>query len=448
MMQSGALTHPGTTRKAAALAEEDFYQEGNVDETTLVHPAPGEEATAEEAPIEEPTADDSTAEHDFSGPEAVPPGPPPAPPSPYGTPRPRNWLWAALIGALIGALVAGGLVAAFGRKTTTRTVNSFGSNTSHIAKGDVQGVLSKVEPGVVAINTRGFSSGDFFNIVPQQGAGTGMIISSDGVVLTNNHVINGATNIQVVLSTDNKSHPATLLGSDSNADVAVVKIQGVSNLPTVKLGRSSALKVGDDVVAIGNALALPGGPTVTTGIVSAIDRTIDAENERLEHMIQTDAAINPGNSGGPLVNADGEVVGMNTAVSSDAQNIGFAIAIDTVKPIADQLKTGKGATSAAGAFLGVSSVSLTSDVKQRFGITADKGALVVDVTPGSAADTAGLQQGDVITSFGGSDISSSDDLGNVVRKHKVGDKVAVVWQRAGQKQTATVTLGSRSSSSG
>src|SRR5204862_3673996 len=104
MMQSGALTHPGTTRKAAALAEEDFYQEGNVDETTLVHPAPGEEATAEEAPIEEPTADDSTAEHDFSGPEAVPPGPPPAPPSPYGTPRPRNWLWAALIGALIGAL--------------------------------------------------------------------------------------------------------------------------------------------------------------------------------------------------------------------------------------------------------------------------------------------------------------------------------------------------------
>src|SRR5205814_7559035 len=184
-------------------------------------------------------------------------------------------------------------------------VNAFGSNTSHIAKGDVQSILSKVEPGVVAINTRGFSQGGggFFNqIVPQQGAGTGMIISPDGTVLTNNHVINGATNIQVTLTTDNKSHPATLLGSDPNADVAVIKIQGVNNLPTVKLGRSSSLKVGDDVVAIGNALALPGGPTVTSGIVSAVDRTIDAENERLEHLIQTDAAINPGNSGGPLVN--------------------------------------------------------------------------------------------------------------------------------------------------
>ena len=429
------------------MAEEDFYQEGTVDETTLVHPAPGEEPTAEEPTAEESTVEGPTAEHDLSGPEEAPPSPPPAPPSPHEEPGPRNWVWAALVGALVGALVAGGLVAAVGRKTTTRTVTNFGSNTSHIAKGDVQGVLSKVEPGVVAINTRGFSQGDFFNIVPSQGAGTGMIISADGVVLTNAHVISNATNIQVTLSTDNKAHPATLLGSDPNADVAVIKIQGVNNLPTVKLGRSSTLKVGDDVVAIGNALALPGGPTVTTGIVSAIDRTIDAQNERLEHMIQTDAAINPGNSGGPLVNADGDVVGMNTAVSSDAQNIGFAIAIDTVKPIADQLKTGKAAPSAGAAFLGVSSVSLTPDVQQRFGITADKGALVVDVTPGAAADAAGLRQGDVITSFGGTDISSSDDLGNAVRKHKVGDKVEIKWQRAGQPHSATVTLGSRSASS-
>src|SRR5204862_4625603 len=178
-------------------------------------------------------------------------------------------------------------------------------------------------------------------------------ISPDGTVLTNNHVINGATNIQVTLTTDNKSHPATLLGSDPNADVAVIKIQGVNNLPTVKLGRSSSLEVGDDVVAIGNALALPGGPTVTSGIVSAVDRTIDAENERLEHLIQTDAAINPGNSGGPLSNAAGEVIGMNTAVAGQAQNIGFAIAIDTVKPNAEGLKRGKGVVKST-AFLGVS----------------------------------------------------------------------------------------------
>src|SRR5205085_8035335 len=195
----------------------DFYQEGTVDETTLVHPAPGEE----------PTVEHDVTEPDLSGPEAEPPSPPPAPPSPSGAPKGRSWLWAALIGGLVGALVAGGLVAAFGRKTTTRTVAAFGSNTSHIARGDVQGVLSKVEPGVVAINTRGFSQGDFFNIVPQQGAGTGMIISPDGVVLTNAHVINNATNIQATLSTDNKSHPATLLGSDPTADVAVIKLQGV-----------------------------------------------------------------------------------------------------------------------------------------------------------------------------------------------------------------------------
>src|SRR5205814_1489359 len=149
---------------------------------------------------------------------------------------------------------------------------------------------------------------------------------------------------------------------------------------------------------------------------------------------------------GPLVNADGEVVGMNTAVSSDAQNIGFAIAVDTLKPIADQLKTGKAAPSASRAFLGVSSVTVNDDIRQRFGITADKGALVVDVTSGSAADAVGLQQGDVITSFGGTDISSSDDLGNAVRKHKTGDKVEIKWQRSGQTQTATVTLGSRAAS--
>src|SRR5207237_3961378 len=124
--------------------------------------------------------------------------------------------------------------------------------------------------------------------------------------------------IKVTLADKNETHDATLLGSDPTADVAVLKIQGVSNLPTVRLGRSAAARVGDDVVAIGNALALPGGPTVTEGIVSALDRTIDSSSESLEHLIQTDAAINPGNSGGPLVNSAGEVVGINTAISSDA----------------------------------------------------------------------------------------------------------------------------------
>jgi S1-C subfamily serine protease len=355
-------------------------------------------------------------------------------------------LWAALVGGLVGALVAGGLVAAFGRKTT-RTVTNFGSNTSKLVTSDVQSVLAKVEPGVVNIQTQGFSQNEFFQPEPTQGAGTGMVITPDGDVLTNAHVIAGASNIKVTLSTDNSTHDAVLLGSDPSADVAVIKIQGVSNLKTVTLGRSSVMRVGDDVVAIGNALALPGGPTVTHGIVSAVDRTIDAGNERLEHLIQTDAAINPGNSGGALVNAAGDVIGMNTAVAGQAQNIGFAIAIDTVKPIAEGLKTGKGSVKATG-FLGVTTVTVTSDIQQRFNLSVSKGALVRDVTPGSGADSAGLQTNDVIVKFGNDDISSSDDLSAAVRKHQPGDKVDVTWMRGNQRQTASVTLGSRPTGTG
>jgi S1-C subfamily serine protease len=370
----------------------------------------------------------------------------PAPPVPAQRPA-RNWLWPALIGALVGALVAGVLVAAIGDKTTTSTVSNFGPNSSKLVTGDVQTVLSKVEPGVVNVRTQGFSQNEFFQPEPEQGAGTGMIITPDGDVLTNAHVVANATNIKVTLSTDNSTHDAVLLGSDPSADVAVIKIQGVRNLKTVTLGRSSTMRVGDDVVAIGNALALPGGPTVTRGIVSAVDRTIDAQDERLEHLIQTDAAINPGNSGGPLSNAAGEVIAMNTAVAGQAQNIGFAIAIDTVKPIAEGLKAGKGVVKAT-AFLGVTTVTVTSDIQQRFGLSGSKGALVRDVTSGSGADTAGLQAADVIVKFGNDDISSSDDLSAAVRKNQPGDKVQITWMRGNQRQTATVTLGSRPTGSG
>src|SRR5947209_2828958 len=227
------------------------------------------------------------------------PAPAPTPPAATTAPQGPSRLWAALVAAIIGALGAGGLVAVFGRKTTTRTLTSFGPNSSKIVTSDVQSVLAKVEPGVVNVQTQGFSQNEFFQPEPTQGAGTGMVISPDGDVLTNAHVIAGATNIKVTLSTDNSTHDAVLLGSDPTADVAVIKVQGVTKLKTVALGRSSSMRVGDDVVAIGNALALPGGPTVTHGIVSAVDRTIDAENERLEHLIQTDAAINPGNSSWP-----------------------------------------------------------------------------------------------------------------------------------------------------
>ena len=381
------------------------------------------------------------------------------PTSPWETPPPPprgiggrlggsgGWAIPALIGALIGGLLSGGLVALIDRPSRVEYRQTFGANTSQLVKPkDIQGILAKVEPAVVAIRTRGFSQDSFFQVVPERGAGTGMIISPDGDVLTNAHVVENATDIKVTVDRDNNAHDAVVVGSDPTADVALIHIQGVSNLPTVKFGRSANLRVGDALVAIGNALNLPGGPTVTSGIVSALDRTLDAEGERLEHMIQTDAAVNPGNSGGPLVNADGEVVGINTAIASptSAQNIGFAISIDTARPIAEDLKKGGGKVQAA-TFLGVTTVTLTDDVKQRFGIKTSKGALVYAVSPGTPADNAGLRPGDVITALGGDSVTSSDDLGAAVRKHKPGDKVDVKLERNGSEQTVSVTLGSRGS---
>ncbi|HYX43419.1 MAG TPA: trypsin-like peptidase domain-containing protein [Acidimicrobiales bacterium] len=202
------------------------------------------------------------------------------------------------------------------------------------------------------------------------------------------------------------------------------------------LGRSADLQVGDEVVAIGNALALPGGPTVTTGIVSALDRAIQVDpRQRLEHLIQTDAAINPGNSGGPLVNAAGEVVGVNTAVAGSgaggaaAQNIGFAIASDTVRPIVEDLRA-EGATGGR-AVIGVTTTTSSSG----------DGAFVLDVLSGSAADVAGLQPGDVVVALGSDRVRSSDDLLTAVRKHRPGDRVEITWNRGSRSQSATLTLG-------
>jgi S1-C subfamily serine protease len=297
---------------------------------------------------------------------------------------------------------------------------------------------------VVAINTKSFLRSDVFGIQPSQGAGTGMVLTSDGLVLTNNHVISGASTIKVRFA-DGKVADASVVGSSAAADVAVVKVQGMSGLPTVALGNSGRLVVGDDVVAIGNALALPGGPTVTEGIVSATGRSIDAGDEHLDGVIQTDAAINPGNSGGPLVNSEGEVIGMNTAVAGEGQNIGFAIAIDTIKPLISQLKTG---TTIAQAFLGVSTETVDEALAQQFGLGTDHGALVADVSPGSPAENAGLRQGDVIVKVDGKDINTNDELVAAVRRHKPGDKVTLTVERNRQSRTIDVTLGSRRQSGG
>ena len=206
-------------------------------------------------------------------------------------------------------------------------------------------LISSALPGVVSISVE-MNGG--------QGAGTGFVISSDGQIATNAHVVADATKIEVEFS-DGSTAPATVLGVDRTDDLAVVKVDktGLTALP---LGKSSDLRIGEPVVAIGNALDLTGGPTATEGIVSALDRTIDTnDGEHLTHLVQTDAAINPGNSGGPLLTLDGKVVGINSAGTKDAQNIGFAIAIDTARPIVEQLQQGKTVTKA---YLGVSTTPL------------------------------------------------------------------------------------------
>jgi S1-C subfamily serine protease len=389
------------------------------------------------------------SEPPYESPPSVTPTAPFAPGEPRPRePRPRRtWLVAALIGAVVGAVVAGGIVYATRDDSPRSQVASFGRNTSRVAQPrDIQGILSRVQPAVVAISTRGFQQDEFFNVVPSQGAGTGMIITAGGEALTNAHVVGNANSIKVKLA-NGETKDADLIGTDPVVDLALIKIRDAANLPTVELGRSSALRVGDSVVAIGNALALPGGPTVTEGIVSALDRTIGTRGDRLEHLIQTDAAINPGNSGGPLVNADGEVIGINTAVlqqtGSDAvaQNIGLAIAIDTIKPLIEDLRTGNGTR----AFLGVSTFPVDESVQGRFGLDTSKGALVIEVTPGSPAERAGLREGDVIVGMGGDEVSSAEDLTAAVLERKPGDQVEVKWKRGADDRSAKVELGSTTS---
>jgi S1-C subfamily serine protease len=353
---------------------------------------------------------------------------------------------AALVGALVGAIVAGGIVAVFsdsdGQAVSTRVTRP--SNSLSQA-GDIGSILTEVEPAVVSISTEGFAQDRFFDVAPSEGAGTGMILTPDGDVLTNAHVVANASQIKVKLSTSEKVYDANLVGADPTADVALLHLQGASGLPTVKFGRSADLQVGDSVITIGNALALPGGPTVTSGIISALDRTISDPSAGLEHLIQTDAAINPGNSGGPLLNVKAEVVGMNTAViqrASDeaaAQNIGFAIASDTIGPIVEELRKG-GSTSSNRAFLGVVTVTVNEQVRQRYGLQAEEGAMVVQVNPGAPASQAGLEPQDVITKLGDDELTSSEDLGSAVRKHQPGEQVTVTFERGSTQRTATVTL--------
>jgi S1-C subfamily serine protease len=304
---------------------------------------------------------------------------------------------------------------------------------------DVQGVLQAVQDGVVSIRTEVRQEG-FFGTQTGQAAGSGMIIDESGLVLTNAHVVRGATSIKVNLR-NGASLDGDVVGAIRAADIALVHINpGNQQLSPVRLGSSDALRVGDDVVAVGNALNLGEAPTVTTGIVSATDRSVPSQDGvTLRDLVQTDAAINPGNSGGPLVDASGAVIAVNTAIAQGAENIGFAIGIDAVKPLIEDIRAG------AVPYLGVATLDMDTidrDVRRNLGVDRE-GALVSEVEAGSGAEAAGLKPRDLIVAIDGKPVSNSADVRAAVAAADPGESVEVRYVRDGDEHTVKATLGSR-----
>ncbi|MBM0206711.1 trypsin-like peptidase domain-containing protein [Micromonospora sp. STR1s_5] len=336
----------------------------------------------------------------------------------------------AVFALMLGSGVAGGALALAldgDGGGITRTYSA----APVINGADLPKIAASVQDSVVSITT-------------DSGEGSGVVLSADGYVLTNNHVVASAAGDAVrVVFADGKTADAKIIGTDPKTDLAVVKANGVSDLKPAKFGDSDAMQVGDQVLALGSPLGLQG--SVTSGILSARDRTIRAGEGQpqdptqqqsqpvssISGLLQTDAPINPGNSGGALVNTRGEVIGVNTAIATSGQStgnigVGFAIPSNKAKDVAGKLQRGEK----------VSHPSLGVGVNQAEG----GGALVASVTPGSPAEKAGLQRGDVVTRFGDKPVNDSDDLVGAVQAGKVGDRVEVQFKRNGVEKSATVTL--------
>ncbi len=394
----------------------------------------------------------------WPGSAVAPPGPPTGRSSP-------GWLVVAVVAALVGGAVGAGIAEAVGTGSTpTGTasikVGSASPGPALAGNASIPAIVRQILPEVVSIDAKGPASSSaegLFGSVgggTQEDQGTGMIISTDGEVVTNNHVIAGATTITVTLYGQTKALPTTLIGADPSSDVALLKIDSPpSNLQAITFGDSQQLEVGDAVIAVGNALGLSAGtPTVTSGIVSATGRTVQAGDstgettETLTNIIQTDAAINSGNSGGALVDSAGQVIGMNTAVASSsegnapAQNIGFAIPASTIQGLLAQLRQG-GTTHASKAYIGVEVEDDTSQIQQAYGFVPSEGAVVVSVESGSPADNAGIEQGDVIVSYNGKAVNSALNLTTDVQASAVGSTASLTLWRGQSKKTISVTLG-------
>jgi S1-C subfamily serine protease len=394
----------------------------------------------------DPTVPDAAAGGETAAPTPVAPGGPTRPgsdPSPSRSGGLRQALLGAVIGGLVGALVAAGVFYAADDNGNTSSTPIVQQSPATVAvrpssqvggANDIAAIVAKAEPAIVAVTTDGGpGSGN-------GGAGTGFVISSDGYIATNNHVVEGASKIQVQFKSG-QIVDATTVGRDPSTDLAVLKVNA-TGLQAVQLGSSDppSVQIGDSVVAIGNALALDGGLSVTNGIISGLNRQVPEQNGAvLVGMLQTDAAINPGNSGGPLLDSQARVIGINTAVATgSAQNIGFAIPISKAIPVFNDLRSGR-----KPAFLGVSTTDLTPSIASQLNVSVTQGAVITQVSSGTPAASAGLKTKDVITQIEQTPIKGTADVQTAVRAHQPGDTVSIVVVRGGQRQTLSAKLTQR-----
>jgi len=372
----------------------------------------------------------------------------------------RRMLVSFVAVALIAALIGGGAVAGIMKYTNigqqTQVINRYLPLSSDNNNFNLITNIAKiVSPSVVGIDTSVSYSNGYRSALVPEGSGSGIIIDSQGYIVTNNHVVDGASKITVNLS-DGRKFPAQLIGKDAKTDLAVLKINATNLIPA-KLGDSSKLEVGELAVAIGNPLGESFAGTVTAGIISGLNRNLQSDYGPV-NLIQTDAAINPGNSGGPLVNSNGEVIGITSvkltstggsdtqdpfgmfqSQSTPVEGMGFAIPINEAKPIIDELiKHGY----VERPVMGVSVQEVTSQDAAQYNIPV--GLYIAQVQQGSGADAAGLQAGDVITAVDGTKVDTFDSLQSIISKHKVGDTITVTFWRNGKTLTTKVKLMSSS----
>lgn len=338
-----------------------------------------------------------------------------------------------------------------GQITQRNNVSNDGNKSVTADEEDIASVVAKVSPSIVSVVTQVQDYSSYGQSGVQEGAGTGIIVGKNGYILTNKHVIDGASTVGIVLSDGTSYDNVEVLGSDPLNDVAFLKIPNVSNLPVAELGDSTSIRVGQKVIAIGNSLGQYQN-TVTSGIISGTGRPISAQAgntvENLTDLIQTDAAINPGNSGGPLLNLSGQVIGINTAIIKDAQGIGFSIPISSTKGILKGVLAGG---KVERSYLGIMYIPITADAAKHYNLPVNKGAYVFNsagktaISSGSPADKAGIKDKDIITKVGDIEVGDRGSVASLVAEYAPGDTVKLTILRGSQTLTLNVKLAAYSS---